>query len=108
MKAARASGTSAASEPPATTASARPDSISSTASPIAWAPAAQAESGANDGPRSLWRMATAPAPALPIMSGIDSGETFFAPCSSSTWWLCVSVPMPPMPVPMMQPMRRSS
>ena len=82
--AARASGTRLASDPPATTASARPDSISSTASPIACAPAAQADSGANEGPLSLWRMATAPEPALPIISGIDSGETFFGPSSSST------------------------
>ena len=53
-------------------------------------------------------MVTAPAPALPIISGIESGETFFGPSSSSTWWLCVSVPMPPIPVPTMQPTRRGS
>ena len=83
-KAARASGTSAASELPATTASARPERIISTDSPSECEPAEHAESGANDGPRSPWRMLTAPAPALPIMSGIESGETFFAPSSSIT------------------------
>ncbi len=45
-KAAVASGVSAASEPPVTTASASPDWIARTAAPIAWAPAAQAETTA--------------------------------------------------------------
>jgi len=107
-KEARASGTSAASDPPVTAASAPPHSISRAASPIAWAPAAQADSVAKDGPRRVWRMLTAPAPALPIIRGMASGETLFSPCSSSTWWLWVSVPMPPIPVPMMQPIRVGS
>jgi hypothetical protein len=91
-----------------TIASASPCSISRAESPIACAPAAQADSVAYDGPRSPWRMDTAPAPALPIISGIASGDTLFGPCSSSTWWFSVSVPMPPMPVPMMQPTRSAS
>jgi hypothetical protein len=108
LKAARASGTRPASLPPVTTASAAPDWISLADSPIACDPAAQADSVANEGPCSLWRIDTAPAPALPIMSGIESGDTLPGPCSSSTWWLCVSVPIPPMPVPMIDPMRAGS
>jgi hypothetical protein len=45
---------------------------------------------------------------LLIMSGTESGETFFGPESRSTSWLCSSVPMPPMPVPMMQAIRVES
>ena len=44
----------------------------------------------------------------PSSAGSRAARPSSAPCSSSTWWLCVSVPMPPMPVPMMQPIRRSS
>ena len=47
-------------------------------------------------------MDSAPGAALLIISGTASGETFFGPESRSTSWLCSSVPMPPMPVPMMQ------
>ena len=49
LKAACASGVSAASEPPATTASASPAWIIRSAAPIACAPEAQAELTANDG-----------------------------------------------------------
>ena len=98
-KAAVASGVSAASEPPVTTASASPSWIIRAAVPIACAPAAQAESVANDCPRSPCRIDTAAEAALPISSGIESGETAFGPFSSSWRWLCSSVPMPPMPVP---------
>src|SRR3954454_7596917 len=42
------------------------------------------------------------------MSGTASGETLFGPESRSTSWLCSSVPMPPMPVPMMQAIRVES
>ena len=47
-------------------------------------------------------MDSAPGAALLIISGTASGETFCGPESRSTSWLCSSVPMPPMPVPMMQ------
>ena len=50
-------------------------------------------------------MDSAPGAALLIISGTASGETFFGPESRSTSWLCSSVPMPPMPVPMMQAIR---
>ncbi len=53
-------------------------------------------------------METPAAPALPIISGIASGETFSGPLSSSRSCWPSSVPMPPMPVPMMQPMRFGS
>ena len=45
------------------------------AEPIACAPEAHAELTANDGPRRPWRIDSAPAPALLIISGTDSGET---------------------------------
>jgi hypothetical protein len=107
-KAALASGVSAASEPPVTTASASPAWIMRADAPIAWAPAAQADRIEYECPRSLWRMATAAAPALPIMSGTASGETRSAPFSIRVSLPCSSVPMPPIPVPMMQPMRAGS
>ena len=44
----------------------------------------------------------------PSSAGSRAARPSSAPCSSSTWWLCVSVPMPPIPVPTMQPIRRSS
>ena len=53
-------------------------------------------------------MATAPAAALPIISGTDSGETERAPFSIRFSLPCSSVPMPPMPVPIRQPMRSAS
>jgi hypothetical protein len=42
------------------------------------------------------------------MSGTASGETLFGPESRSTPKLCSSVPMPPIPVPMMQAIRVGS
>src|SRR6185436_208043 len=53
-------------------------------------------------------MDSAPGAALLIISGTASGETLFGPESRSTSWLCSSVPMPPMPVPMMQAIRVGS
>jgi hypothetical protein len=44
-------------------------------------------------------MDTAAEAALPMSSGIESGETAFGPFSSISLWLASSVPMPPMPVP---------
>ena len=103
-----ASGVSAASEPPVTTASASPHWIMRQAVPIACAPAAQADSVANDCPRRSWRIDTAAEAALPMSSGIDSGETAFGPFSSSSLWFASSVPMPPMPVPISVAMRVAS
>jgi hypothetical protein len=107
-KAAVASGVSAASEPPVTTASASPVWIMRAEVPIACAPAAQADSVANEWPRSPCRMETAAAAELPISSGIESGETAFGPDSSSFLWLASSVPMPPMPVPISVATRSAS
>src|SRR3954466_5928516 len=50
-------------------------------------------------------METPAAPALPIISGTASGDTFSGPFSISTSLPCSSVPMPPMPVPMTHPLR---
>ena len=105
-KAAVASGVSAASEPPVTTASASPAWIMRAAAPIECAPAAHADRIEYEWPRSPWRIDTAPAAALPIISGTASGETAFGPFSSSICLPCSSVPMPPMPVPIRQPIAR--
>ena len=75
------------------------------AAPIACAPAAHAETIPHTCPRSPWRIDSAAAPALLIMSGTASGETRSGPCSSKVTWLASSVPMPPMPVPSTQPTR---
>ena len=103
-----ASGVSAASEPPVTTASASPVWIMRAAVPIACAPAAQADSVAKECPRSPWRIETAAEAELPISSGIESGETAFGPFSSIFLWFSSSVPMPPMPVPISVATRSAS
>jgi hypothetical protein len=108
LNAARASGVKPASEPPATTASASPACSMRSAPPIACAPEAHAELTANEGPRRSWRIDSAPAPALLIISGTDSGETYCAPRSRSVSWPSTSVWMPPMPVPSTQPTRAGS
>ena len=102
------SGVSAASEPPVTTASTRPDSIIIFAAPMASAPPEQAETMPWHGPSSLKRMETAAAAALLIISGTESGGTFFGPPSISSSLPRSSVPMPPMPVPRMDAMRSPS
>ena len=99
-KAARASGVSPASEPPATTASASPVwSMRSAAAERVRARGARACSTAKLGPRRPWRIDSAAAPALLIISGTDSGETRSGPRSRSVSWPSTSVAMPPMPVP---------
>src|SRR3954462_4738372 len=106
--AARASGVSAASEPPATTASASPVCTIRTAVAIALAPAAQADTTPKTGPRSSCAMAMAAEPALPIISGTASGDTFSGPSSFRTPKPASRVPRPPMPVPSTQPIRPGS
>ena len=61
------------------------------AQPIACAPEAQAELTAKEGPRRPWRIDSAPAPALLIISGTDSGETYWPPRSRSVSWPSTSV-----------------
>ncbi len=68
--------------------------------PIAWAPAAQADTVPNDWPRRLCFIATTPAAAFAISSGIDSGEMRSAPSSRRMMCWASSVPRPPIPVPM--------
>ncbi len=70
---------SAASVPPAITASASPRWISRSASPIACAPVAQAEETEKPGPRAPVRIATCPAAALGIIIGTKLGETARSP-----------------------------
>ena len=106
--AARESGVSGASAAPVTIASASPCWIIRSAVPIAWLPAAHAETTLKTGPRSPWRSDSAADPALLIMSGMASGETESAPVSRSMSWLSSSVPIPPMPVPSTQPISSGS
>jgi len=76
--------------------------------PIASAPAAQADTVLNAGPFKPWRRARFAAPALPIISGMPSGDTRPGPDSLSTsCWVSI-VEMPPMPVPITVPMRVGS
>jgi hypothetical protein len=72
------------------------------------APPEQAETMPWHGPSSLKRMDTAAAAALLIISGTESGGTFFGPPSISSSLPRSSVPMPPMPVPRMDAMRSPS
>ena len=106
--AARESGVSAASAPPVTIAVgvAAPGSHASP-TPIAWRPPRRPKRRRRPGPLQPWRMLTAPAAALPIISGTASGETRFGPCSISVASFDSIVPMPPMPVPMIEPIRAS-
>ncbi len=76
--------------------------------PIASAPEEQAETVPNEGPWSPWRMLTAAAAALPIISGTASGETLFGPLSNIARSLCSIVPIPPIPVPTIEPIRLAS
>jgi hypothetical protein len=108
VKAARESGVSAASAPPATTASASPERTSRIAAPIASVPAAQADTLVCVGPCRPWRMASPAVPALAIMSGTASGETRSGPLSRSTSCWPSSVSIPPIPVPTTQPTRSES
>src|SRR5918992_1170380 len=77
--AAVASGVITASLPPVTTASASPQRISRSAMPIAWAPAAHADTVPNDCPRRSCFIATTPEAAFAIRSGIERGEMRSAP-----------------------------
>ncbi len=106
--AATARPVSAASAPPATTPSASPAWIIRTEVPIAWAPAAHAETTPKVWPWIPWRIASAAAPALPIINGTDSGETALAPRSRSTPSCSSSEPRPPIPVPITHPTRDGS
>ena len=92
-----------ASAPPATAACASPDLIMRIASPIACVPEAHADTTPNTGPCSPWRMATSPAAALPMISGMASGETRSAPRSRRISHCASKVAMPPMPEPITHP-----
>jgi len=107
-KAAFASGVSVASAPPVTTASASPAWIIRSAAPIACVPEAQADITPNTGPRRPWRIASSPDAALPMISGIESGDTRSGPRTRSTSQEFSNDPMPPIPVPITQPIRSDS
>ena len=72
-------GETGASAPPASIASAAPDRISETASPIASVPAAQAVATVDDGPRSPRIRATAATGEFVSPNGTVNGLTRSAP-----------------------------
>ena len=85
LKAAMHSPVSAASVPPATTASASPRTIIRVASPIACPPVAHALETLKPGPWAPRRIAIVPAAALGIIIGTKCGETARSPPSSHAW-----------------------
>ena len=101
-------GTSAASAPPATIASARPRRMRSNAQPIASEPAAQAVAGAAVGPCMPLRRVTAATGEFVNASGIVNGLTRSAPRSRSASCASINVAAPPCAQPMLAPMRHPS
>ena len=81
QKAARATGETAASAPPATATSTEPSRTMRTASPMAWAPAAHAVVTVRLGPVKSPRMATSAPVAFGIIIGTKNGLTRSAPRS---------------------------
>ena len=99
QNAARATGVTAASAPPATATSTEPSRTIRVPSPTAWAPAAQAVVTERLGPVKPLRMATRAAVALGIIMGTKKGLTRSAPFSRYTRSCASSVCRPPTPVP---------
>ena len=108
LKAAMHSPVSAASVPPATTASTSPRAIIRAASPMAWPPVAHALETLKPGPWAPRRIAIVPAAALGIIIGTKCGETARSPPSSHAWHSFCSVARPPTPVPTSTPRRSGS
>eukprot|EP00967_Tisochrysis_lutea_P065129 scaffold84591_cov28-Tisochrysis_lutea.AAC.1 len=102
-KPATASGSTHASEPPATTTSASPDRIMRSPSASACAPVAHAVAGAADGPFSPARIDTCPAAIFTSILGIKKGETRRTPRSRNASAASTMSDSPPMPDPMETP-----
>ena len=97
-----------ASVPPATMRSASPRRIVSQASPIAWAPVAQADTVAKFGPSMPNWMATWPEPTLAMPIGMKNGLIRPGPRSAISRTLSNSVATPPSPEPRITPLRSAS
>src|SRR6266568_3281212 len=93
-----AMSTNAASQPPATIASASPSWIAWKARPMAWLDAAQAVVVQKFGPRRPNAMAICPAAAFGMSWGTVKGETRSGPLVCSTLSLASRELIPPMPV----------
>ena len=108
MKPAMPTGTTEASAPPATITSASPYLMIRQASPMAWAPVAQAVTTAWFGPLKPWRIDTWPETRLISAEGMKNGLTRRGPFSCSSMAVSAMVPRPPMPEPIMTPVRSRS
>ncbi len=75
------------------------------ASPTAWAPVAQAVTTEWLGPLKPWRMETWPEARLIRDEGMKKGLTRRGPFSCSSIAVASMVPRPPMPEPMITPVR---
>ena len=98
-------GTIELSAPPATMTSASSMAIIRAASPMAWAPVAQAVTTEWFGPLRPWRMEIWPEARLISDIGMKKGLTRRGPCSFSTRAVSAMGPRPPMPEPTMTPVR---
>ena len=98
----------AASVPPASMMSASSRRIVSQASPIAWAPVAQAETVAKFGPSIPNAIATWPEPTFGMPIGMKNGLIRSGPRSAMSRTLSNIVATPPRPDPRMTPVRSAS
>lgn len=96
------------SVPPATMTSASPSAISRAASPMAWAPVEQAVTTAWFGPLKPKRIETWPETRLISAPGMKNGETRFGPRSLISTAVSAIEDSPPMPEPIMTPVRSRS
>ena len=86
--------------PPASITSALPARMASAASPMAWAPVAQAETTARFGPRAPRLIDICPEAMSQIIIGTRKGLTRSGPRRRSTSICSPSVIRPPIPEPM--------
>src|SRR5487761_2665404 len=91
-------GLIAASAPPVTTTSQRPEEMRRAALPIAWVAEAHAVTTVSHGPRKPNRIEIAAAPALDIIIGTRRGDTRRGPFSNKTVICSCNVCRPPTPV----------
>ncbi len=105
MKPAIPIGHTDASAPPATITSASPAWIRRLASPMAWAPVAQAVTTEWLGPLKPWRIETWPDARLIRAEGMKNGLTRRGPFSFSSMAVSAMVASPPIPEPMITPVR---
>ena len=104
----RPSGTTGASTPPTSIASAMPARMNSTPFPIDMADAAQAVHSVVSGPRVPSAIDISAAPMFGIRAVTQNGLRRSGPASNSLRCAISSVLRPPMPVPIEQPIRSAS